>query len=111
MQEVRHVSLCLWQGSQPTVVAYIWRFLPSYWFWMLLGRFLHLLASSLPFHLPLHSLFTPASHAVAPACREVGIDGHFILDVPATPERLRMLCADPIAATYADPHFRAKISC
>lgn len=38
--------------------------------------------------------------------------GYFQLDAPATPERLRMLSGDDIAAAYADPAtFRAKISC
>jgi len=33
------------------------------------------------------------------------------LDAPATPERLRLLCADKIAQNGAGTHFRAKISC
>jgi hypothetical protein len=34
-----------------------------------------------------------------------------VLDAPATPERLRMVCADAIAAKHVPADFRAKISC
>ncbi len=43
--------------------------------------------------------------------RDAGHTGYFVLDAPATPERLRLLCADGIAAEYAPADFRAKISC
>jgi xanthine dehydrogenase/oxidase len=41
--------------------------------------------------------------AVYAARRESGHTGWFRLDAPATPERLRMACADHITAAYA-PH-------
>ncbi|GAX80308.1 hypothetical protein CEUSTIGMA_g7746.t1 [Chlamydomonas eustigma] len=64
-----------------------------------------------PFHLGA-SVFFALKEAVYAARRDSGLgDRWFLLDVPATPERLRMLCADAIAATYAQPDFRAKISC
>lgn len=35
-----------------------------------------------------------------------GHPGYFVLDAPATPERLRLLCADELVAPYAAPDIR-----
>ena len=58
------------------------------------------------------SVFFALKEAVYAARKDAGLgDAWFLLDVPATPERLRMLCADKIAAHHVGPDFRAKISC
>jgi len=64
-----------------------------------------------PFHLGA-SVFFALKDAVYAARRDAGLSGYVQLDAPATPERLRMLCGDPIAQeTAGGAHFRAKISC
>ncbi|KAJ9512823.1 hypothetical protein QJQ45_029028 [Haematococcus lacustris] len=63
-----------------------------------------------PFHLGA-CVFFALKEAVYAARKDAGHAGYFVLDTPATPERLRMLCADPIATTYVAPDFRPKISC
>ncbi len=45
------------------------------------------------------------------ARKEEGLDGWFRLDSPATPERLRMACADKITAAFAPHDLMPKISC
>lgn len=52
-----------------------------------------------------------AQDAVYAARRDAGLPGYVAMDAPATPERLRMLCADGIARAHAGTDFRAKISC
>jgi len=49
--------------------------------------------------------------AVYSAREDAGHKGWFELDSPATPERLRMACADDLTAPFAPPAFRPKISC
>lgn len=63
-----------------------------------------------PFHLGA-SVFFALKDAVYAAREAAGHTGWFVLDAPATPERLRMLCADHITAPYAAPDIRPKISC
>lgn len=41
---------------------------------------------------------------------DVGLSGWFQLDSPATPERLRMACADHLTAPFAKHDLRPKIS-
>ena len=50
-------------------------------------------------------------HAAAAARSDAGHSGFFRLDAPATPERVRMVCADAITADVAGPHFVARLSC
>ncbi len=63
-----------------------------------------------PFHLGASAFFA-LKDAVAAARLEAGHSGWFRLDAPATPERLRMACADELTAPFAGPDFRAKHSC
>ncbi|KAG2484282.1 hypothetical protein HYH03_016926 [Edaphochlamys debaryana] len=63
-----------------------------------------------PFHLGA-SVFFALKEAVYAARSAAGRPGFFVLDAPATPERLRLLCADELVAPYADPDIRPKISC
>lgn len=63
-----------------------------------------------PFHLGA-SVFFALKEAVYAARAEAGLAGWFLLEAPATPERLRLLCGDKIAQAYADPHIRPAISC
>ena len=63
-----------------------------------------------PFHLGA-SVYFALKEAVYAARKDAGHTAWFLLDAPATPERLRLLCADPLAAAHADPHIRPKISC
>jgi hypothetical protein len=39
-----------------------------------------------------------------------GVTGHFVLDAPATPERIRMACSDHIVPKE-QAAYRAKLSC
>jgi hypothetical protein len=58
------------------------------------------------------SVFFALKEAVYAAREANGLGkGWFQLDAPATPERLRMLCADALAAEHVPADFRAKISC
>lgn len=43
------------------------------------------------------------------ACN-AGVTGHFVLDAPATPERIRMACSDLIVPNERAA-YRAKLSC
>jgi xanthine dehydrogenase/oxidase len=60
-------------------------------------------------------LGTSVYYALKDACyaarKDAGLQGWFRLDLPATPERLRMACADHITAAYAPPDLVCKISC
>lgn len=49
--------------------------------------------------------------AVYSARKDAGYEGWFELDLPATPERLRMACPDHLTAAFAAPDMRPKISC
>jgi len=57
------------------------------------------------------STFFALKEAVYAARASAGHTGFFQLDSPATPERLRMACADHLTAPFAPPHLRCKISC
>ena len=57
------------------------------------------------------SVFFAAKAAAAAARADAGLSGHFELDAPATPERLRLACADGMAAAYVSESTRAKLSC
>ena len=48
--------------------------------------------------------------AVYAARKDAGHEGWFELDMPCTPERLRMACADHLTAPFAAPDIRPKIS-
>lgn len=63
-----------------------------------------------PFLLAMSTFFA-AKAAVGAARADAGLPGHFALDAPATPERLRLACSDSISAPYAPPGTRAKLSC
>jgi xanthine dehydrogenase/oxidase len=63
-----------------------------------------------PFHLGA-SVFFALKEAVYAARADAGKPGWFVLDAPATPERLRLLCADELAQRYAPADVRPKISC
>lgn len=63
-----------------------------------------------PFYLGA-SVFWALKEAVYAAREDAGVQGHFKLDLPATPERLRMACMDEIAAGLVDEKWVAKISC
>ena len=56
-------------------------------------------------------MFYALKDACYAARKEAGLDGWFRLDLPATPERLRMACADDITKPYAPPDLVPKISC
>ncbi|GBG80495.1 hypothetical protein CBR_g30957 [Chara braunii] len=56
------------------------------------------------------SVFFAVKDAIAAARRERGLKGWFALDSPATPERIRMACADEFTAPFAGPDLRPKIS-
>jgi hypothetical protein len=46
-----------------------------------------------------------------PMCVRVGVGGWFQLDSPAAPERLRLACADEVAAPFVPRGLRPKLSC
>eukprot|EP00850_Spirogloea_muscicola_P006424 SM000030S11433 [mRNA] locus=s30:612063:618646:- [translate_table: standard] len=48
--------------------------------------------------------------AIYAARKDSGIDGWFVLDTPATPERIRMACCDDLTAPFAKVDFRARLS-
>ncbi|EFJ45339.1 hypothetical protein VOLCADRAFT_63971 [Volvox carteri f. nagariensis] len=58
-----------------------------------------------PFHLGA-SVFFALKEAVYAAREAAGIKGFFVLDAPATPERLRLLCSDEVVQPYAHPDIR-----
>ena len=62
-----------------------------------------------PFHLG-SAVYFALKDAVGAARRDAGHQGWFPLDAPATPERLRMLCADELTAPYAPPDLRVRTS-
>jgi xanthine dehydrogenase/oxidase len=49
--------------------------------------------------------------AVYAARKDVGIEGFFRLDLPCTPERLRMACVDEFTAPYGGADIVPKLSC
>uniref|UniRef100_A0A6S8ELY0 Xanthine dehydrogenase n=1 Tax=Aureoumbra lagunensis TaxID=44058 RepID=A0A6S8ELY0_9STRA len=53
------------------------------------------------------SAFFAIKEAIKDARKEVGLEDHFALDSPLTPERARMACADADATRFAKPNFRA----
>ncbi len=58
-----------------------------------------------------NSAFFAVKDAISSARKDAGLgEGYFNLDSPATPERVRMACADDITAKFAKPDFRAKLS-
>lgn len=63
-----------------------------------------------PFHLGV-AVFFALKEAVYAARQEAGLTDYFRLDLPATPERLRMACVDDIIKGAVPPEFAAKISC
>ncbi|KDD74612.1 molybdopterin-binding domain of aldehyde dehydrogenase, partial [Helicosporidium sp. ATCC 50920] len=62
-----------------------------------------------PFFLGTSALFA-LRDAVAAARRDAGVAGWFELNLPATPEKLRMACLDPCSAPFAGPGFQALAS-
>lgn len=63
-----------------------------------------------PFFLGASVLFA-LKEAVYSARKDAGYEGWFRLDSPATPERLRMACADKITAAFSPHDMLPKISC
>ena len=57
------------------------------------------------------SLNIALQDAVYAARKDAGHEGWFELDSPATPERLRMACADHLTAPFAAHDMRPMISC
>ncbi|KAK3250085.1 xylitol dehydrogenase, partial [Cymbomonas tetramitiformis] len=62
-----------------------------------------------PFHLAA-SVFFAMKDAIGAARQDAGHTEWFQLDSPATPERIRMACADSLTAPYAAPTLRPKQS-
>ncbi|KAL5979764.1 xylitol dehydrogenase [Asimina triloba] len=56
------------------------------------------------------SVFFAIKDAIVAARAESGYSGWFPLDSPATPERIRMACADDFTRAFAGCDFRAKLS-
>lgn len=57
------------------------------------------------------SVFWALKDAVYEARSDAGVEGWFQLDLPCTPERLRMACLDDISTAFVDSSFRSKLSC
>ncbi len=57
------------------------------------------------------SVFYALKEACYAARADAGLTGWFRLDSPATPERLRLACADELTAPFAPPGLLPKISC
>lgn len=57
------------------------------------------------------SVFFALKEACYAARADAGLDGWFRLDLPATPERLRLSCADDLTQPYCPPGMLPKISC
>lgn len=49
--------------------------------------------------------------AIYSARKDAGLEGYFVLDTPATPERIRMACSDHLTKPFADAHIRPLLSC
>ena len=60
-----------------------------------------------------NSVFFAIKDAVCQARESTGLGTDFEFDVPATPERIRMACAGPIAKVFydSDECYRAKLTC
>jgi xanthine dehydrogenase/oxidase len=56
------------------------------------------------------SAFFAIKDAIASARHDAGHDEHFVLDSPATPERIRMACTDDLTKPFAPPDLRPKLS-
>jgi xanthine dehydrogenase/oxidase len=56
------------------------------------------------------SAFFAIKDAIAAARKDAGHPGYFVLDTPATPERIRMACADEFTKPFAKPDIRPKLS-
>ncbi|MCO5599283.1 hypothetical protein L7F22_053384 [Adiantum nelumboides] len=56
------------------------------------------------------SVFFAIKDAILSARAENGLHGFFVLDSPATPERIRMACADEFTQSFAAADFRPKLS-
>lgn len=63
-----------------------------------------------PFHLGA-AVFFALKDAVYAAREAAGHKGWFRLDAPATPEKLRMACADELTAAYAPADLQPLMSC
>jgi xanthine dehydrogenase/oxidase len=46
------------------------------------------------------SAFTAAREAIASARAEAGLEGHFTVDLPLTPERIRLACGDKLSERF-----------
>jgi len=57
------------------------------------------------------SVFFALKEAVYAARKDAGIEGWFQMDSPATPERLRMACADHLTEPFGGVNVRVKLSC
>lgn len=56
------------------------------------------------------SVFYAIKDAIGEARKERGLKGPFPLDSPATPERIRLACADHLTEAFASESIRPKIS-
>lgn len=63
-----------------------------------------------PFHLGA-SVYFALKDAVYAARTHAGINGFFVLDMPATPERLRMACVDDFTKAVIGPSYVPLLSC
>jgi len=57
------------------------------------------------------SVFFALKEAVYAARKDAGLEGWFQLDSPATPERLRMACADHLTEPFGGADIHVKLSC
>jgi len=62
-----------------------------------------------PLFLAVSALFAVKA-AISAARKDAGHTGWFVLDSPATPERIRMACADEFTRPFAQPDIRPKLS-
>ena len=56
-------------------------------------------------------MFFALKEACYAARKDAGLEGWFRLDLPATPERLRLACADELTSPFAPPSLLPKMSC
>ena len=56
------------------------------------------------------SVFYAIKDAVVEARKEYGAEGHFVLDSPATPERIRLACVDDLTDKFVGLDVRPKLS-